>query len=404
MEKGFRLLAICLVPATLFGAVESVTVDSSTRSILNSGTIKFSDLQFDLASSVQGDLFFKGASGWTRLAKNVTATRYLSNTGASNNPAWNLVDVSNGVTGTLPINNGGVGGNTAGANTVFGNNTGGTATPGFQSMSNGQLPATISSKTFDDTNTYTAKDGSFTLENTTTTTKKAIFGLSNITAGNTRTVNVPDANSTTIQSDTGASNNFLTAVSAQGVISKAQPAFTNLSGSASSLQRGEWVNASTSSQTVTTTDTYITGSSCVVGAGNWAAGGQYRCRFEILKTNASTAVWSVNIRAGTAGTTADTAIIAVTGNTQTAIGDTMVLDINVNVRTIGASATSAGNMIAYHTAANSAGYGLTLNVVPLAIGQAATFNSTTATTIGVSFNGGASHSGTVTTVQASYMQ
>lgn len=36
---------------------------------------------------------------------------------------------------------------------------------------------------------------------------------------------------TTVVADTGASNNFLTAISAAGVISKAQPAFTNLSGS-----------------------------------------------------------------------------------------------------------------------------------------------------------------------------
>lgn len=36
---------------------------------------------------------------------------------------------------------------------------------------------------------------------------------------------------TTVVADTGASNNFLTAISAAGAISKAQPAFTNLSGS-----------------------------------------------------------------------------------------------------------------------------------------------------------------------------
>lgn len=37
-------------------------------------------------------------------------------------------------------------------------------------------------------------------------------------------------NSTTVIADTGASNNFLTAISAAGVISKAQPVFTNISG------------------------------------------------------------------------------------------------------------------------------------------------------------------------------
>ncbi len=41
---------------------------------------------------------------------------------------------------------------------------------------------------------------------------------------------------TTVVADTGASNNFLTAISAAGVISKAQPAFSNLSGSATCAQ------------------------------------------------------------------------------------------------------------------------------------------------------------------------
>jgi hypothetical protein len=41
---------------------------------------------------------------------------------------------------------------------------------------------------------------------------------------------------TTVVSDTGASNNFLTAISAAGVISKSQPSFANLSGSATCAQ------------------------------------------------------------------------------------------------------------------------------------------------------------------------
>lgn len=41
---------------------------------------------------------------------------------------------------------------------------------------------------------------------------------------------------TTVVADTGASNNFLTAISAAGAISKAQPAFTNLSGSVAATQ------------------------------------------------------------------------------------------------------------------------------------------------------------------------
>lgn len=58
----------------------------------------------------QGDLFYGSAvNTLTALAKNTTATRYLSNTGTSNNPAWAQVNLTNGVTGALPLANGGTG-------------------------------------------------------------------------------------------------------------------------------------------------------------------------------------------------------------------------------------------------------------------------------------------------------
>lgn len=61
-----------------------------------------------LATATQGDLIYaSGTDTWAKLAKNASATRYLSNTGASNNPAWAQVDLTNGVTGILPSSNGG---------------------------------------------------------------------------------------------------------------------------------------------------------------------------------------------------------------------------------------------------------------------------------------------------------
>ncbi len=55
---------------------------------------------------VQGDLLFGSALDVvSALAKNPTATRYLSNTGTNNNPAWAQVNLSNGVTGNLPVTN-----------------------------------------------------------------------------------------------------------------------------------------------------------------------------------------------------------------------------------------------------------------------------------------------------------
>ena len=64
----------------------------------------------EIGNVVQGDLLYGSATDViSALAKNITATRYLSNTGASNNPAWAQVDLTNGVTGALPAANGGTG-------------------------------------------------------------------------------------------------------------------------------------------------------------------------------------------------------------------------------------------------------------------------------------------------------
>lgn len=60
-------------------------------------------------------------------------------------------------------------------------------------------------------------------------TKKAHFVVSGVTAGQDRAITVPNAASTLVVADTGSSNNFLTAISASGAISKAQPSATNLS-------------------------------------------------------------------------------------------------------------------------------------------------------------------------------
>jgi len=61
-----------------------------------------------LSTATQGDIIYASAADtFSKLAKNTNATRYLSNTGASNNPAWAQVALATGVSGTLPIANGG---------------------------------------------------------------------------------------------------------------------------------------------------------------------------------------------------------------------------------------------------------------------------------------------------------
>lgn len=53
-----------------------------------------------------GDLLYSATgSGINLLNKNTTATRYLANTGIANLPKWDQINLTNGVTGTLPAGN-----------------------------------------------------------------------------------------------------------------------------------------------------------------------------------------------------------------------------------------------------------------------------------------------------------
>ena len=70
--------------------------------------------------SAQGDIVIaSGANALARLAKSTTSTQYLANTGTSNAPAWNEVALDTGVSGTLPVGNGGTGATTFTADNVI---------------------------------------------------------------------------------------------------------------------------------------------------------------------------------------------------------------------------------------------------------------------------------------------
>lgn len=85
--------------------------DSSGTFYVTGGTdVAVADGGTNLSSYTQGDLLYaSGATTLSKLAKDTNATRYLSNTGSSNNPAWAQIDLTNGVTGILPQANGGWG-------------------------------------------------------------------------------------------------------------------------------------------------------------------------------------------------------------------------------------------------------------------------------------------------------
>lgn len=84
----------------------TVTLGDTNRALnLSGGGITMGgDITFPAV--VQGNLLYSSASGvLSALAKDTNTTRYLANTGASNNPAWGQVNLANGVTGNLPVTN-----------------------------------------------------------------------------------------------------------------------------------------------------------------------------------------------------------------------------------------------------------------------------------------------------------
>jgi hypothetical protein len=166
--------------------------------------------------------------------------------------------------------------------------------------------------------------------------------------------------------------------------------------------------ASTAAQSSTfASNTYLTGSMITLPVGGWAAGGQYHCVFDMAKTTAGTAAWSVNFYIGTLGSISDTLVLTVTSPVlQTAVADTGRFDVYFNVRTTGASATGVGSVSLVRNASTAVGLlaSAVQSLAGVGIATTSTFNTTTATKIGIAFNGGSLFSGTVQFVQATYIQ
>ncbi len=94
------------VTLTLGGTPATALLQATSLTLGWTGTLGVTRGGTGLGSFNQGDLIYASAANTlTALAKNASATRYVSNTGTSNDPAWAQVDLSNGVTGNLPVTN-----------------------------------------------------------------------------------------------------------------------------------------------------------------------------------------------------------------------------------------------------------------------------------------------------------
>lgn len=94
------------VTLTLGGTPSTALLQATSLTLGWAGQLGVTRGGTGLSSTTQGDIFYSDASNSiAKLAKNTSSTRYLSNTGSSNNPAWAQVDLSNGVTGSLPVAN-----------------------------------------------------------------------------------------------------------------------------------------------------------------------------------------------------------------------------------------------------------------------------------------------------------
>src|SRR6185437_5543070 len=114
-------------------------------------------------------------------------------------------------------------------------------------------------------------------------------------------------------------------------------------------------NASTSSVSAAyAADTYLAGSSVTVPAGAWKVGTIYQCGFDMVKTAAGSASFTITLRMGTLGTTGDASIQTLVFGAGTAAIDSGWFEVYAVFRTVGsgtAAAVASMGICSHHLAA-----------------------------------------------------
>lgn len=147
-------------------------------------------------------------------------------------------------------------------------------------------------------------------------------------------------------------------------------------------------------------DTYLVGSSIAIPSGALKIGTRYHLIFNVSKTAAGLATPILNIRFGTGGVVGDASKCALTFTAQTAATDTGTFEVWATFRTVGSGTSAVLQCGARRDhGASITGFGTLVGETKVATSVG--FDSTVANSIiGVSVNGGASASWTITLAQA----
>lgn len=147
------------------------------------------------------------------------------------------------------------------------------------------------------------------------------------------------------------------------------------------------------------TDTYLTDSGLLVPSFGFQVQTMFEWIISASKTAAGVATPIIQVRIGTAQTTADTSRLTFTGPAQTAAADVGLLSVLVVVRSVNAAGVIQGHASWNH---NGAAAGFANNDAGAVEATSAAFDNTALSSnfVGLSINGGASAAWTVTQSRA----
>lgn len=133
---------------------------------------------------------------------------------------------------------------------------------------------------------------------------------------------------------------------------------TDLNGWANAINGFGNGNSAQQSQVVVSATAYYVTNSNILVPPTAIVGTRFRWTVAMAKTAAGTGIFQMRIYRGTNGSTADTADVTTTLGTQTAVVDSMMIDVEVVFTTIGSAGAYYWTMIPTSKAASATGFGV----------------------------------------------